>query len=927
MKKKKKKTLFRQLIIRLTPPVIVILSIISFINYTYNKEMHLEHYNGEKKLIINTLKTLLLFRDVALEIEESSLDKRMKRLSHTLVHDYFKDTKNIDKVDLDKIRTELDFDMELEDIYIINEDGIVINTSFKKDLNLNLAHFGEKYIQFFKNLLRSNRFNRDRHAHEGATDKIRIYSYQPTLDGKFIVELGFYSNKVNQIDDEFQRKIREMANSFENITDIKLFIASQEMYAFGGREKPKKSHHKTFMQTFEKKSHTMIAENENGEDIFYDYFYLEMQNASLYAGYVAQIVSTQDSLNNALKDEIVRQLTIYILGILIIIFLVFQVARKLLIPIRRLLEKVKSISEDNLSERVVVAGTTEIAELSENFNLMIQKLEKSYAGLEKKVQERTLALSLQAKKLQEATKLKEVFVANTSHEIRTPLNGIVGYTNLLLNTKLNEKQFTYLKNIKVAGNNLSVVINDILDFSKIEAGKLILEEINFDFRDAIDNFFNTILIKALEKGINLKRKIDKQIPQTVNGDPVRLYQILSNLVGNAIKFTPSGGSVDIEVQLVRETESGIILKFMIIDTGIGIENDKLDIIFDSFTQASSETTRKFGGTGLGLSIVYNLVKLHRGSISVSSELGEGSNFKFTLNYKKATGVATKQTKESYRINKAKKIRKICILLVEDYPLNQSLVIDTIKEYNSKIHIDLAENGLQAIEKVQKNDYQLIIMDIQMPEMDGYEATKYIRTKIDSPKNSIPILGMSAHAMMEEQERCMQLGMNDYLVKPFNPEDLFHKIERLTENTKKDKTTSDKTAKTDAPKENTKITLQEIKQNKAELQYINLLYLPKVYQKSEEKMQKILKMSYKNINHDMENLSKYCNEKNWKRVKDISHALKNSMYYIGLVDLHEILKKIEKEAMKNNESETISSKINTVEQVWSKAKIELQSLIT
>ncbi|MCE9540266.1 MAG: response regulator [Bacteroidetes bacterium] len=386
-------------------------------------------------------------------------------------------------------------------------------------------------------------------------------------------------------------------------------------------------------------------------------------------------------------------------------------------------------------------------------------------------------LTIAKKELEESMKVKSQFMANMSHEIRTPMNAVIGFTDLLLKTSLTTEQKQYIDAVKTSGKNLLVIINDILDFSKIESGKLEFEKINFRLSQLISTVIELMLPRSVEKNIRLSTKIDPNISDHLIGDPTRLNQILLNLVGNGIKFTNQG-----EVKIIAELQSDVNgieeLKFSVIDTGIGIPEDKLKTLFKAFTQVSNETTRKYGGTGLGLVIAKQLVELQGGTISVQSKVGEGSTFNFYLKFKKGNALESsdKGGNENFEI---KELVGLKVLLVEDNLLNQILAKKVLTDW--KMKVDTAENGLIAIDKLQKNDFDIILMDIQMPEMDGYDATHFIREKLHSPKSDIPIIAMTAHALTGEAERCINAGMDDYISKPFDSKVLYYKIVSVVNN--------------------------------------------------------------------------------------------------------------------------------------------------
>ncbi|MES2286451.1 MAG: ATP-binding protein [Bacteroidota bacterium] len=379
-------------------------------------------------------------------------------------------------------------------------------------------------------------------------------------------------------------------------------------------------------------------------------------------------------------------------------------------------------------------------------------------------------------KAEESTKLKEAFLANMSHEIRTPMNAIIGFSDILSKSKLEDKEKEYVKTIKLAGENLLTIINDILDISKIEAGMMTFEEHAFNVREIFKSLNGMLMGKAKEKNLELVFSCEEDVPDSLLGDPTRLTQIIINLTGNAIKFTQTG-KVQVNVKVLKNEKGYTTLEFSVKDTGIGIPQDKLEHIFERFRQAESHTTRKYGGTGLGLSIAKQLVELQGGKLSVISEIKVGSTFSFCISYKNSveTSQVPEITEKKYNIED---LIKLNILLVEDNQLNVKLILSLFSEYN--LNVQVAENGSICIDKLKENNFDIILMDMEMPVMNGYEAATIIRSVI---KNNIPIIAMTAHAMSGEKERCLSLGMNDYISKPINAKMLFEKIYDLTLNSK------------------------------------------------------------------------------------------------------------------------------------------------
>lgn len=508
-------------------------------------------------------------------------------------------------------------------------------------------------------------------------------------------------------------------------------------------------------------------------------------------------------------------------------------------------------------------------------------------------------LDIAEKKASVAAQTKENFLANMSHEIRTPLSGILGFTNLLQKRPLDETSSEFVTSIQRSGENLMTIINDILDLSKIEAGMMRITPGIFSINGLLDSIETLFSERVKEKKLTISSKIETSIPDTLVGDATRLTQILVNLIGNAIKFTHQG-TVSIEVYNKEQSENQIILGFKITDTGIGIDKEKLTEVFERFNQGEDSTTRNYGGTGLGLSIVKRLILLQEGDIEVSSEQGKGTTFNFYIPY----GIAKEQLNAvpAADIDHFKDMSNTAlrVLVVDDNAINQSLMKHLLSQWN--IDFDVASNGLEAVEYLRKKECDLVLMDLQMPQMDGYTAVQEIREIL---KLDIPIIAMTAHALPGERERCLSRGMNEYISKPIKEEELFKLITNF----------GLKEAKSEEMK---------ISQNDTVFEFIDLTYMQSVSGGNKSFEQTVTTQFVENVPLHLKQLITAYQNKDFKIVKLRAHDLRSSAAIMGLLPILE--EKLDLLEMGEEKNTTLKQIIEDVERILNSAIAEAKIIL-
>lgn len=496
------------------------------------------------------------------------------------------------------------------------------------------------------------------------------------------------------------------------------------------------------------------------------------------------------------------------------------------------------------------------------------------------------------KEAQNVMKARNEFFSAMSHEIRTPMNAILGMTELLLKRSPRKDQAKLLKTLHFSSKNLITLINDILDFSKIESGKVEIEEVNFNIKELVENVLVGLRPRSMDKGLNISFDISEEVPEVVNGDYIKLSQVLNNLLSNAIKFTEKGG-IDIKIDVEKTNKKGPLIKFDIQDSGIGIAKDKLANIFDPFHQANKSTTRVYGGTGLGLSIVKNLVSIQHGKISVKSTEGEGSVFTVILPFKTADTSEPVNGLPTSKIRDFKWKMNLTILYVEDVTTNQFLIEEILSDWGVKV--EMASDGFEALEKIQSKKYDLVLMDIQMPVIDGLETTRRIRKMEDKYYKNIPILALTASTTDSTRDEIFLSGMQDFVLKPINVDDLRAKIVEFSSRADEFKEIKVVDVKDDDEAQGTKIVFERT---------------DKLFLSNLVRYQEFLRMTIEEFRVNLDLLKVSISGDDLTQYRQLRHRMKSLIATFGMKELLKLMDEIKVNMKQGNLKEIQKKEYNT-----------------
>jgi signal transduction histidine kinase len=727
--------------------------------------------DAQMHLMLDTVDSQLILTEQIVDITLAELDQKNIALAHALADIVSADDGVLETTNMTRIAQTLGVD----EVYITDEDGIIRWGNVPQFFGLDF-HTTEQTMPFLEILSDPSYELAQPPMPRGGDGTMFQYVGVSRTDMPGIVQVGISIQTIDEI--RASMSIQYVLDNMEIGNNGGVFILDQEGKVIADSQR--------LLNGTDLNSEIWVSTALHDAGHTFDFIY---NNERVYGvseqteNMTIVVYIPYEDMNKYTMDTVVYAAIFGLIIALILVLIVYMIVTRFVIrPLERLSSDVAAIDTGEGLDTSGYAKSVEFLSLSTSIDNMLERItmsDRSIRILQEAEKERSVALE----QAQKSSQAKSEFLSNMSHEMRTPMNAIIGMTTIGKSSDDPERKDYCFEKIENASVHLLGVINDILDMSKIEANKLELSAVHFDFEAMIRRAVNIVNFRIEEKNQRFTMHLDTHIPDRLIGDDQRIAQAITNLLGNAVKFTPEGGTITLDTHLVQEADALCTIRFTVTDTGIGISEEQQARLFAAFQQAESSTSRQFGGTGLGLAITKHIVEMMNGEIRVDSELGKGSAFSFTIQVRRDNtdqpetqhkGI-TGENADTLAADKTPDFSGYCILLAEDVEINMEIVLALLKP--TGITIDHAENGKAAVALYSKSPdrYDMIFMDLQMPEMDGFEATRRIRGFEAPNATTIPIVAMTANVFREDVEKCLEAGMNDHVGKPLNFAEVIEKL--------------------------------------------------------------------------------------------------------------------------------------------------------